>query len=102
MSSHFAFLQPEWPGVHEAAAKAEAVAYSDPRTACFYTRRALELLVAWVFKHDASLTLPYQDNISPLIHEPTFKQTAGDAVFNKARVIVRLGNTAVHSTKPIN
>ena len=38
--SNFAFLQAEWPAVHEAAAKAEAAVYPDPRTACFYARRA--------------------------------------------------------------
>lgn len=37
--SQFAFLQPEWPDVFEAAAKAEALAFPDPRTACFYARR---------------------------------------------------------------
>lgn len=63
--THFAFLHAEWPGVHEAAAKAESAAYADPRTACFYARRALELLVAWVYKHDGTLTLPYQDNSAP-------------------------------------
>jgi type I restriction enzyme, R subunit len=99
--AHFAFLQSQWPGVHEAAVRAEAVANPDPRTACFYARRALELLVAWVYKHDGSLHLPYQENISALIHEPSFKKLAGDAVFNKARIIVRLGNTAVHSPRPI-
>jgi type I restriction enzyme R subunit len=36
-----------------------------------------------------------------VIHEPTFKATAGEAVFSKARVITRLGNQAVHSHKPI-
>jgi type I restriction enzyme, R subunit len=102
VTTHFAFLQPEWPNVYEAAARAEATAYPDPRTACFYARRALELLVAWVFKHDGAMELPYQDNLSALIHEPTFKAAAGDAVFNKARVIARLGNTAVHSSKPVH
>jgi type I restriction enzyme, R subunit len=95
-------LHPELPNVYEAAARAEAAAYSDPRTACFYARRALELLVAWVYKHDSTLELRYQDNLSALIHEPTFKAATGDAVFNKARVIARLGNTAVHSSKPIH
>jgi type I restriction enzyme, R subunit len=71
--------------------------YPDPRTACFYARRALELAVAWVYKHDAALKLPYQDNLSALIHEPSFKQAAGEAVFSKARVINTLGNRAVHS-----
>lgn len=57
--------------------KAEGLAYSDPRAAGFYARRALELAVAWLYKHDAALKLPYQDNLSALIHEPTFKATVG-------------------------
>src|SRR5438105_12317079 len=57
--------------------------------------------MSWLFKHDPALKLPYQDNLSALVHEPTFKQTAGDAVFNKARVIVTLGNRAVHSHRAI-
>ncbi len=39
--------------------------------------------------------------VGALIHEPTFKQAAGEAVFNKARVIDTLGNRAVHSHRPI-
>lgn len=95
--SNFAFLQSEWPGIHEAAARAEELAYSDPRSACFQARRALELLVKWAFKADSALRLPYQDQISALVHEPTFKAVAGSAVFYKARLIITLGNNAVHS-----
>ena len=94
--SQFMFLQTEWPAVFDAAAKAETAVHADPRSACFYARRALELAVAWAYKHDAGLKLPYQDNLSALIHEPSFKQTAGEAVFGKARVINTLGNRAVH------
>lgn len=101
MKSNFAFLQTEWPALHDAASKAEALAYPDARTACFHARRGLEVLVHWLYKYDTKLRLPYQDNLSALIHEPTFKQVAGDAVFNKARVIVTLGNRAVHSHRPI-
>ena len=57
--------------------------------------------MSWAYKFDSGLKLPYQDNISALIHEPTFKQIAGDAVFNKAKVIVTLGNRAVHHHRPI-
>ena len=99
--SQFTFLQREWPLVLGSATKAEAAVRADPRTACFYARRALELAVDWAYKHDPALRLPYQDNLSALIHEPSFKQAAGDAVFNKARVIVTLGNRAVHSHRPI-
>lgn len=97
MTSHFTFLRAEWPAVYEAAVKAEQAVFADARTACFYARRALELAVAWLYQHDSSLRLPYQENLSALIHEPTFKATAGAAVFAKARVIKELGNLAVHS-----
>jgi type I restriction enzyme, R subunit len=99
--SQFAFLQREWSAVFDAATKAEVAVHSDPRTACFYARRALELSVAWAYKHDSTLQLPYQDNLSALIHEPSFKQASGEAVFSKARVINTLGNRAVHGHRAI-
>src|SRR5262249_54996521 len=99
--SNFAFLRPEWTALHESAAKAESLVHSDPRTSCFYARRTLELVVSWLYKHDSGLRLPYQDHLSALIHEPTFHQTVGDAVFSKARVIKDLGNLAVHSMRPV-
>jgi type I restriction enzyme R subunit len=99
--SQFPFLSAEWPAIHEAAARAESCALADSRAACFYARRALELTVSWLYQHDAALRLPYQDNLSALIHEPTFKAAVGDAVFAKARMIQRLGNDAVHSHKPM-
>jgi type I restriction enzyme R subunit len=88
--SQFTFLQREWPDVFDAASKAEAAVHADPRTACFYARRALELGVKWAFKYDPAL-----------IHEPSFKQTAGEAVFSKARIIASLGNRAVHSHRAV-
>ena len=95
---NFAFLDhPEWLFLFESAAKAEELANSDARASCFYSRRTLELAVAWLYKHDKALRLPYQDNLSALIHEPTFRQTVGDALFTKARLIKELGNIAVHS-----
>lgn len=54
-----------------------------------------------MFKHDAGFKLPYQDNLSALIHEPSFRQGVGDALFTKARLIKDLGNLAVHSTKKV-
>jgi len=99
--SQFAFLRQEWSPVFDAASRAEVAVHTDPRTACFYARRALELAVAWAYKHDAALRLPYQDNLSALIHDPSFKAAAGEAVFSKARVINTLGNRAVHGYRAI-
>ncbi len=99
--SNFAFLQSEWSILYGAASKAEGMVNMDARTSCFYARRTLELAVDWLYKHDKSLRLPYQDHLSALIHEPSFKATAGDAVFTKAKLIKDLGNLAVHSTRKI-
>jgi type I restriction enzyme R subunit len=97
--SQFAFLQREWPEVLDAATRAEAAVHADPRTGCFYARRALEMAVAWAYKHDAALKLPYQDNLSALIHEPSFKQAAGEAVFSKARVINTLASWTIKAMR---
>jgi type I restriction enzyme R subunit len=99
--SQFQFLQAEWPDVFAAAKKAEELVHPDARASCFYARRALELAVHWLYKHDSSLRLPYQDHLSALIHEPTFRQAVGPAVFTKVRVIKDLGNLAVHSHRPV-
>jgi len=99
--TNFTFLKTEWPDLHDAASKAEALAYSDARTSCFYARRTLELAVYWLYKHDPALKLPYQEHLSALIHEPTFRNAVGPAVFAKARVLKELGNLAVHSNKPV-
>ncbi len=99
--SNFAFLKAEWPDLHDATSKAESLAYPDARAACFYARRSLELAVAWLYKHDSTLRLPYQDHLSALVHEPTFRRAVGTAVFAKIKVIKDLGNLAVHSHKPV-
>ena len=99
--SNFAFLQAEFPAVHDAARQAEAHANADPRAACFYARRALELALAWLYRHDPALRRPYQGHLAALIHEPSFQRTAGPAIVTKARLIKDLGNLAVHETKAV-
>ncbi len=47
------------------------------------------------------MTLPYQEQLAALIHDPTFKQSVGPALFAKARLIKDLGNLAAHSPKPL-
>ena len=58
--SNFTFLQIEWPNLHDAASKAEALAHPDARTACFHARRGVEVMVHWLYKHDAARRLPYR------------------------------------------
>jgi len=47
------------------------------------------------------VTLPYQEQLAALIHDPTFKQSVGPALFAKARLIKDLGNLAAHSPKAL-
>ena len=72
--SNFAFLKVEWPALSESAVKAESLVMSDARAACFYARRTLELAVHWLYKNDSALKLPYQDHLSALLHEPSFRR----------------------------
>lgn len=55
--SNFAFLQSEWPDLHEAASKAESLVHTNRGTACLYARRALEAAMVWLYKYDAKLKL---------------------------------------------
>jgi type I restriction enzyme, R subunit len=61
---HFGFLRDEWLDLYDPATRAERLVYADPRASCFYARRTLELAVAWLYKHDSALRLPYQDHLS--------------------------------------
>src|SRR5262249_15509438 len=70
-------------------------------TACFYARRALELAVEWLYRNDASLRQPYENHLAALLHEPTFRQAVGPALFAKVRIIKDLGNHAAHRRAPI-
>ncbi|MDR6955543.1 type I restriction enzyme R subunit [Ancylobacter sp. 3268] len=97
--SNFAFLAAEFPEIFDSAKRAEALAEGDPRAAAFYARRTVELAVQWAYQHDPGLKFPYQSNISALIHEPSFQRIAGEAVFAKARVIIKIGNQAVHESR---
>lgn len=99
--SQFQFLAIEWGDIASAAMRAEAQVHSDPRAACFYCRRALELGINWLYRNDARLRLPYQDHLSALIHEPTFTAVIGPVVLPKLKLIKDLGNLAVHSNKPV-
>ncbi len=99
--SNFEFLRGEWQQIYESAMKAEAYAIPDPGTACFHARRTLELAMQWVFKSDTRLHAPYQQNLSALVHEPTFAQVAGVGIQTKARVIIEHGNRAVHADRRV-
>lgn len=101
MVSNFGFLQREWPELYEPARRAELAVYADPRAACFYARRGLEVAVSWLYDNDTWLWMPYDNSLSAMIHEPRFQTLVGMPLFYKARAVKDLGNKAVHKAAPI-
>ncbi len=99
--SNFSFLQAEWPELHASARKVESLVHTDTRTCCFYARRTLELAVDWLYQNDSDLKRPYDNHLSALIYEPTFKDNLPKNIFLKVRAIKEIGNQAVHSNRAI-
>jgi type I restriction enzyme R subunit len=99
--SNFTFLRLGWPDLCEEAARAERNVTADPRTACFYARRALELAVHWLYDADKTLRRPYKDDLSAMLFEPTFKGTVDKRIRTKMDLIRKQGNAAVHHRKAI-
>jgi type I restriction enzyme, R subunit len=99
--SNFTFLPPQFRTIAESAAKAESHLLGDPRAACFHARFTLEAMVHWLYRYDNSLQMPYDQNLGALLYEPCLQQLLPDAVFQKARLIHKQGNQAVHSQRPV-
>ncbi|MEZ9710043.1 DEAD/DEAH box helicase family protein [Vibrio breoganii] len=80
------------------AKNAESNIKTDPRIAGFYARNALELMVETVFDIDNWLTRPRHDaTLMSLIHDKGFKQNLTTNLFPKLKLVIKIGNEAVHS-----
>lgn len=97
---NFVFIKAEWPNIEVDCVHAEGYTASDPRSACFYARRAAEQLVALIYEVDA-LALPYKEDLAARVNEPAFRNRVGEGIAAKLNLIRRLGNRAVHDVQPI-
>ncbi len=86
--------------MHADCVRAESYATSDPRSACFYSRRTAELLVDYLYDVLA-LPIPYKNDLAAKINDPKFRNKVGDGVATKLNLIRKLGNVAVHDAQPI-
>ena len=100
--SNFGFVSDVWPEIAEEAKRAEHATFGDPRSSMFYARRALEFTLRWLYDADESLTRPYNDELSSLLHEPTFENLVGRSMFMKMNFIRKEGNRAVHHSGAIS
>lgn len=103
MASNFEFLtkQSQFNKFSYACLEAEKSIAVSPATAAILSRRALELAVKWLYESDSDLTIPYQDNLSSLIHERTFREIIEPDLFPLIRYIIKLGNLSAHSNSPV-
>lgn len=97
--SNFLFLDSEFPEIAQTARRAEAALRTDSRIACFYARFTLESVVNWIYENDTTLPARY-DALNDNLHVPAFKTLLGRAVWEKARLIQKIGNRAVHGNLP--
>lgn len=106
MSFNVDFLQPypQWQHIHEYAAEAERHVFANPRTSLFYCRAALERAVRWMYSADGYLEYPDKDRytLSDLIHARSFQETMAQELFQPIKLIIRLGNIAVHDDSPLS
>ncbi|STB00551.1 DEAD/DEAH box helicase family protein [Clostridium baratii] len=84
-----------------ACLEAEKSILISPSTTAILSRRALELAVKWMYSFDNDLNIPYQDNISSLIHDNSFMDIVGYDLFRMIKYIIKLGNVAVHTNSNI-
>ena len=102
MNSQYALIAGQWPELHEEALKVEQFARSDPRTACFYGRRTIELLVEWVYENDSQLQRPWgEPNLSQMMHAYEFRYLVGEQTLGRFQLIKNRGNEAVHRAEPM-
>lgn len=71
-------------------------------TCSILCRRALELGVKWLYANDNDLKIPYQNNLSALVHDITFKNIIDEKLLKQIEYIIKLGNYAVHNNKKIS
>lgn len=99
--SNFSFMPTSFRAITDSARKAEGHIMGDPRAACFHARFSLEAIVHWLYRHDAQLQLPYDQSLGALLHDAGFQSRLTETIFQKAKVIQKQGNRAVHDRRMV-
>ena len=102
--SNFDFLKQNkiFNSFSEACCEAENGIGLNTVTCSILCRRALELAVKWLYANDNGLRIPYNDNLSALVHDITFKNIIDEKLLKQIEYVIKLGNFAVHNNKKIS
>jgi type I restriction enzyme R subunit len=94
--SNFKFLYEEWPGLFKEAKEAEELTLTSPKACAIICRSAMEKAVHWLYNNDQDLEMPYDTNLSSLIHEQAFREVIKPSMFREINLICLTGNNAAH------
>ena len=94
--SNFNFLQKDFFAICDSATKAESYLNTDARAACWYARMTLEQIIDWLYRYDSNFRC-YETSLGARVHEPSFRDNVGEAIFTKATVVIGIGNRAAHA-----
>ena len=93
--------EPKFNTFSDVAIAAEKVLYIDPTSCIINCRRAMEFAIKWMYSVDASLTLPYQDNLISLMSTEEFRDIIDEDLMKRMDFIRKMGNSAAHSGRGI-
>ena len=101
--TNFDFLKNEtqFAAFSDACIEAEKSIAASPALCALGVRKSAELAVKWLYSVDRSLHLPYKDNFSALVFNPSFTAFVDQNIMNSLRFIIKLGNFSAHTNKKV-
>ncbi|HCS21433.1 MAG TPA: hypothetical protein DIW47_12880 [Bacteroidetes bacterium] len=99
--TNFSSIPSQWSSLADTLLEAERHVNRAPLYAAMLCRKSLEEWIRWLYEHDADLEFPYEDNLSALLHAPSFKNLVAPIQLQHLNLIRKLGNAAVHSNARI-
>lgn len=101
--TNFDFLreEPQFNAFSEACVEAESSISTSPALCALGVRKSAELAVKWLYSVDRNLKMPYKDNFSALVFNPTFVDSIDQDILDRLRFIIKLGNFAAHTSKQV-
>ena len=80
--------EPKCNTFSDVAIAAEKILYIDPTSCIINCRRAMEFAIKWMYSVDASLTMPYQDNLISLMSTEEFRDIIDEDLMKRNRTSV--------------
>ena len=93
--------EPKFNTFSDVAIAAERILYIDPTSCIINCRRAMEFAIKWMYSVDASLKMPYQDNLISLMSTEEFRDIIDEDLMKRMDFIRKMGNNAAHAGKKI-